>query len=105
MRAPIGPSPSTAWVAPGTSGSERAMIAFRASSESGSSCAIRSTARTGSRFSGIVGALSIIACARAPAARTSAGIAAVSGMFRQYLRGISARMASRLSRAGLKVLS
>ena len=92
-------------MAPGTSGSERAMMALRASSESGSSWAIFATARTGSRLTGIVGSFSIIACARALAARTRAGIAAVSGMFRQYFRGISARMASRLSRAGLKVLS
>ena len=39
------------------------------------------------------------------AARTRAGIAAVSGMLCQSFLGISARMAFRLVRAGLNVLS
>ena len=63
------------------------------------------TALAGSRLIVICGALSIICVVRVPAARTRSGMAAVSGMLCQYFFGISARIAFRLVRAGLKVLS
>ena len=81
------------------------MIAFSSSSVFGSWPAMAATARAGSRRVGKVGSRAIIALVRPAAARTRAGIAAVSGMLRQYFFGISARIAFRLVRAGLKVLS
>ncbi len=80
------------------------MTAFSAASESGSCAAMAASARAGTRLTGASGARAIISPTRRPASRTSPGIAAVSGMLCQYFFGISARIAARLVRAGLKVL-
>lgn len=81
------------------------MMRFSSSSERGPAACMAATALSGLRFTGKAGSRSIMSPTRAVAARTRAGIAAVSGMLRQYFFGISARMAVVFSRAGLKVLS
>ena len=81
------------------------MIAFSASRVFGAWSDIAATALAGSRLIVIWGGLSIICVVRVAAARTRPGMAAVSGMLCQYFFGISARIALRLVRAGLNVLS
>ena len=64
-----------------------------------------SRARSGVRLAGIVASCSIIRSTRWEAVWIRPGIAAVSGMLRQYFFGISARMAVGFTRAGLNTLS
>lgn len=105
MSAWAGPSPNTAWVAPGTSGPAFAMIAFNSSRDLGSWSHIRSSAASGLRFAGMVASCSIMRVTRWGAVWMSDGIDSASGMFFQYFFGISARMAVGFTRAGLKMLS
>ena len=54
---------------------------------------------------GIEGSLACISAARAGAVRISSGMRRASGRFFQYFFGISERIASGISRAGLKMLA
>ena len=105
IAAPTGPSPSTARVPPSTIGGAAAIMRLSSSSEAGACSAMAATAFSGLRCAGMLASFEIIASTRDEAERTIAGIAAVSGRLRQYFFGISARVCTRFSRAGLKVLS
>ncbi len=103
IRASVGPSPNTIWVAGSHNGQRRHSAASRAASASGDPAGAATGARL--RRLGRAGENSfcIIASTRAGAVRINSGIAAASGRLRQYFIGISARMASGISRAGLKI--
>ena len=81
------------------------MIAFSASRVFGAWSDIAATAFAGSRLIVIWGPFRSSAWCGRRRARTRPGMAAVSGMLCQYFFGICARIAFRLVRAGLNVLS